>query len=198
MDLDLVLTLAVLAGTVGAMLSDRLRPDVVALSAAVALGATGREGDVLCFEGDLEDFKRRDVEPYLEILPPRAWRDTDLESPDTTVVEVVLAPRSTLVGKTPRKVHFRARYSMNVLAVWRGGEPLLIGLPDVRLEFGDALLLQGSRERRQMLREEPDLIALPRERGPAIPEVPGNAGPPSPSSASFSPWRWRRCCSPAR
>ena len=132
-----------------------------------------REDDVLHFEGDLEDFRRRDVEPYLEILPPRTWRDTDLESPDTAVVEVVLAPRSALVGKTLREVHFRARYGMNVLAVWRGGEPLLTGLPDVRLEFGDALLLQGWRERHQMLREEPDLIALPRERGPAAPEVPG-------------------------
>ena len=113
------------------------------------------------------------VEPYLEVLLPRAWRDTDLESPDTTVVEVVLALCSMLVGKTPREVHFRACYGMNVLAVWRGGEPLLTGLPDVCLEFGDALFLQGSRERRQMLREEPDLIALPREHKPAIPEVPG-------------------------
>ena len=131
-----------------------------------------RKGDVLHFEGDLEDFKNRDVEPYLEILPPRAWREADLVSSETVVVEAVLAPRSTLVEKTLREVHFRDRHGMSVLAVWRGSEPLLSGLPDLPLAFGDALLLQGPRQRLELLRAEPDLIVLPREREPTTPAVP--------------------------
>jgi di/tricarboxylate transporter len=124
---------------------------------------TIEHGDVLHLEGDLEDFKRRDVEPYLEVLPPRAWRDADLESADTVVIEAVLAPRSALVGKCSREARFRTRYGMSILAVWRGGEPLLSGLSDLKLAFGDALLLQGSRERLEMLRDDADLILLPGE-----------------------------------
>ena len=92
---------------------------------------------------------------------------------ETVVVEAVLAPRSALVGKSPARGPLPRPLRDVVLAVWRGGEPLLTGMPDLPLEFGDALLLQGSRERLAMLRDEPDLIVLPGERGPAAPEVPG-------------------------
>jgi di/tricarboxylate transporter len=118
------------------------------------------EGDVLHFQGDLEEFRRRDVEPYLEILPPRRWREVDLESPGTVVVEAVLAPRSGLVGKTLREVHFRSKYGMNVLAVWRAEEAVVDDLSDLPLLFGDALLLQGPRHLLGVLRGEPDLLLL--------------------------------------
>ncbi len=119
-----------------------------------------RLGDVLHFQGNLEEFRRRDVEPYLEILPPRSWREADLEAPELVVAEVVLAPRSALVGKTLRDAHFRAKYGINVLAIWRGERPLLDELGDLPLQFGDALLVQGPAERLRVLRDEPELILL--------------------------------------
>lgn len=122
------------------------------------------EGDVLVFQGDLAEFRRRDVEPYLEVLPDQDWSEQDLESGRTTVVEAVLSPRSALVGHTLRESHFRAKYGMMVLAVWRGGEPLVEHLPDLTLQFGDALLLQGPRSRLGVLGDEPDLILLHSER----------------------------------
>lgn len=130
------------------------------------------EGDVLHFQGDLEDFRRRDVEPYLVILPERSWREADLESRDTVVVEAILAPRSSLVGRTLREARFRHRYGMTALAVWRGDQPILAELGDRRLAFGDALLLQGPRERLALLSDEPDLIVLTREEDLA-PRRPG-------------------------
>lgn len=125
------------------------------------------EGDVLHFQGDLEDFRQRDVEPYLDILPERSWREADLASRDTVVVEAILAPRANLVGRTLREARFRHRYGMTVLAIWRGDQPIVADLGERRLEFGDALLLQGPRERLGLLRDEPDLIVLSREGGPA-------------------------------
>ncbi|MFO8034970.1 MAG: SLC13 family permease [Candidatus Bipolaricaulota bacterium] len=123
-----------------------------------------QEGDVVLLEGDVEDFRRRDREPYLEILPGRPWKEQDLESEATVVVEAMLAPRSSLIGHTLREAHFRYKYGMTALAVWRAEEPIREGLPDVRLEFGDALLLQGPRERLQVLDAEPDLILLSTEK----------------------------------
>ncbi len=131
-----------------------------------------QEGDVLHVQGDLEDFRRRDVEPYLEILPERSWQEADLESGDTLVVEAVLAPRSTLVGKTLREARFRLRYSMTVLAIWRGDQPIVVGVGDEPLFFGDALLLQGPRERLPVLQDAEDFILLAREEELA-PRQPG-------------------------
>ncbi len=118
------------------------------------------EGDILIFEGNLKDFKRRDVEPYLEILPGRDWRERDLESQTIVVAEAMLSPRSRLIGQTLRGAHFRLKYGMTVLAIWRAGEQVYSKLTELPLQFGDALLLQGPRERLAVLREESDLIVL--------------------------------------
>jgi di/tricarboxylate transporter len=97
----------------------------------------------------------------LEVLPGRAVRhERDLQSATVVVVEAVLAPRSDLLGRSLTEVHFRERYGMTVLALWRAGRPISTGLSELRLQFGDGLLLQGPRDRVPVLRAEPDLILL--------------------------------------
>ncbi len=127
------------------------------------------QDDVIVLEGNLDEFRRRDVEPYLEILPPRQWREGDLESSAVVVVEAVLAPRSSLLGQTLRTSRFRDKFGMAVLGIWRQGRPVRVHLGDLPLQFGDALLLQGPRERIALLATEPDLIVLAgeAERAPA-------------------------------
>jgi di/tricarboxylate transporter len=126
------------------------------------------EGDVVVLEGDVAEFQRRDVEPYLEILPARRWTEDDLETSAVVVVEAVLAPRSGLLGQTLRTSRFRDKYGMAVLGIWRQGRPIRTHLGDLPLQFGDALLLQGPRERIALLATEPDLLVLAGEdeRGP--------------------------------
>jgi di/tricarboxylate transporter len=111
-------------------------------------------------EGDEEDFRQRDVEPYVEFLPTPEWKESDLESQIVEVVEAMIAPRSRLIGKTLRESHFREKYGMSVLAIWRGEEEIFFELADLPLEFGDALLLQGTRDRLNVLADDPDLILL--------------------------------------
>lgn len=118
------------------------------------------QGEILLLEGDVDDFRQRDIEPYLEILPARDWRERDLESPTTVVIEAMLAPRSRLIGQTLGAAHFREKYGMSVLAIWRAGEQIYTDLSDQALQFGDALLLQGPRERLPVLKAEHDLIVL--------------------------------------
>lgn len=128
-------------------------------------------GDTLVLEGDEDDFRRRDVEPYMEFLPEEAWRESDLESQAIEIVEAMLPPRSRLLGKTLRELHFRERYGMSVLAIWRGDRELITDLADQPLQFGDALLLQGPREKLSILRDDPDLILLisPEEAAITVP-----------------------------
>ncbi len=124
-----------------------------------------QQGDIILFAGNVTDVHKHDVEPYFEILPHRDWCEQDLESPAIVVTEAVLAPRSGLIGQTLRQAHFRDKYGMTVLAVWRGGKQIRSGLADLPFQFGDALLLQGPRERLRVLHAEPDhLIVLANEK----------------------------------
>ncbi len=118
------------------------------------------EGDILTLDGDLEDFCSRDVEPFLEILPKHEWREEDLESQNIEVVEAMLSPRSRLIGESLRTARFRKKYGVTVLAVWRGEKEVDENILDLQLAFGDALLLQGPRERLFGLSNDSDLILL--------------------------------------
>ncbi|MBI5192606.1 MAG: SLC13 family permease [Nitrospirae bacterium] len=119
-----------------------------------------QQGDIILFTGKVEDLEQLDMEPYFEILPPLNWSEQDLESPAIVITEAVLAPRSVLIGQTLRQAHFRDKYGMTVLAVWRGGQRIRTSLTDLPLQFGDALLMQGPRERLRILHTEPDIILL--------------------------------------
>jgi len=76
------------------------------------------------------------------------------------LVEVVLTPRSTLLGQTLRGTHFRQKYGLNVLAIWRAGRPYRTGHGEMPLQFGDALLLQGPAEQIPLLQTESELLVL--------------------------------------
>jgi di/tricarboxylate transporter len=118
-----------------------------------------RAEDVLLLTGEPESAELR---ASLDPLPPRNWREQDLESRSVVLVEAVLSPRSDLIGRTLRETRFRDRYGMAVLAIWRAGRSLRTGLTDLALQLGDGLLLQGERGRLPVLRAESDLIVLDR------------------------------------
>jgi len=86
--------------------------------------------------------------------------ESDLESPEIGVVEVVLAPRSHLIGKTLEQVRFRERYGFQVLAIWRDRRPHRSRLGNRTLRYGDALLLQGLRSKISILQSDPDFVVL--------------------------------------
>ena len=117
-------------------------------------------GDVLVFEGDEQDFKTRDVEPLMEHLPAEAWAERDLESRQVEIVEAMIAPRSRLIGESLRSVDFREKFELNVLAIWRRDREIVANLAEETLQFGDALLLQGTRDRLRIAAKDPDLIML--------------------------------------
>jgi di/tricarboxylate transporter len=121
------------------------------------------KGDILLMEGRLEEFRQLDVEPYLEILPMRQYNERDLESASIAVIEAVLSPRSQLIGHTVKEARFREKFSMLVLAVWNGERVIRTRLADLKLAFGDALLLQGPRKKISLLRQDPNLIVLSKD-----------------------------------
>ena len=126
------------------------------------------DGDILILEGDEQDFRRRDVEPFMEHLAPSEWHAQDLQSRAVDVVEAMLSPRSRLIDETLRSAHFREKYGLTVLAIWRAEQEFFVNLADMPLQFGDALLLQGSREKLTVLSGDADLIVLMSKEDGAI------------------------------
>jgi di/tricarboxylate transporter len=84
------------------------------------------------------------------------------------LAEVVLAPHTSLVGSTLKEIHFREKFGLNVLAVWREGSSLQEDIPDLPLRFGDALLVQGEAARLRYLREGRDFIVLEEDPDPVM------------------------------
>jgi di/tricarboxylate transporter len=119
--------------------------------------------DVLVVEGHPQDLAILRGLQELE-MDPRAELDlSDYESDRIGVAEVVLSPHSTLTGRNLRELHFREKYGLSVLAIWRGGKPYRSGIRDMPLRFGDALLLYGPRNKINVLGREPDFLVLTEE-----------------------------------
>jgi di/tricarboxylate transporter len=114
-------------------------------------------------EGQPDDLRILRGLQELEISPGAEVDLSDYESDRIGVAEVVLSPHSTLAGRNLRELHFREKYGLSVLAIWRGGRPYRSRLRDMSLRFGDALLLYGSRRKIQVLGKEPDFLVLSEE-----------------------------------
>lgn len=119
-----------------------------------------RAGDLLLVKGKPESMLALRGLQNLVIDPEIPPDLGELESERVGMVEVVLSPHTNLAGQTPRQLHFREKYGLSVLAIWRGGQAYRSNLRDMTLRFGDAMLLYGPREKLNMLSREPDFLVL--------------------------------------
>ena len=93
-------------------------------------------------------------------LLPRSVDEAELEAAEESqnLVEVVVAPRSTLVGKTPASARFRQRYDATVLALRRGPELVRQRIDHAELRVGDTLLVQATGDSIDQLNDNRDFI----------------------------------------
>ncbi|MDY6765324.1 MAG: SLC13 family permease [Halobacteria archaeon] len=105
-------------------------------------------GDVFMLRTDRDTLMNLIDEEGLDLVPEIEITDEEIEDPDKgqTLVEVVIAPGSSLTGQTLTSSNFRDRYDGTVLALRRGGELIRKRLDDVRLSPGDTLLIQATTE----------------------------------------------------
>ncbi len=81
---------------------------------------------------------------------------------EALIVEGVIGPGSSLIGRNLREVNFRQRYRMIVLAVHRRGKRIREDVAGLRLEFGDTLLLLGADNALNLLRQGEDILVIDR------------------------------------
>ncbi|MBN1568013.1 MAG: SLC13 family permease [Acidobacteria bacterium] len=145
---------------IGVLRGRRIRP-------APGSGEILRAGDSLVVEGKPEHLRAAQEQLGLAFEPAGLDSGVELEDPYIGIAEMLISPRSGVAGRSLREIHFRRKYGLTALAIMREGKPILEGIPETPLQFGDALLVQGPRARIGMMNEEQDFIVL---------EHPGNAG----------------------
>jgi di/tricarboxylate transporter len=116
--------------------------------------------DVLLVEGRVEDLIKVKETAGIEILADVKVGDRDLQNDSIKIAEVLVTSQSDLIGQTLSESNFRARYGMAALAIYRHGHSLREKLGRIKLRLGDLLLLQGSAERLDDLKRNPDLWIL--------------------------------------
>jgi di/tricarboxylate transporter len=120
-------------------------------------------GDKLVIGGRPQDIE---VLKGLRTLQIDRRIDIDLEKlgrGSMQIIEIMLSPFSDLTGKTLRQLHFREKYGVSVLAIWRGDRAYRTNLAEIPLNYGDALLCYGPLERFEMIARDRDFVVLKTE-----------------------------------
>jgi di/tricarboxylate transporter len=116
--------------------------------------------DLLLLQGRVEDILKVKGEAGIEIKPDFKLNDSVLESKDAELFEAMLPRGSDFIGRSLKRLDFRERHGVIVLAINRHGVNLLSKISRVRLRFGDVLLLQGKREQVEALAANGQLLLL--------------------------------------
>jgi len=105
----------------------------------------------------------------ITLVPKAKWADAGTDRASLSLVEVAIAPFSTLEGRSMRDVQFAERFGAIVLAIRHHGRLLHDKLHDMHLGAGDALLLEMPHDRIELLQRDSNFVlvsepALPRYR----------------------------------
>lgn len=144
------------AGLIGLQIVSLTRPGEIAVLAP-APDERVAAGDRLLVQGNpspemLAQYRLRRMDGQHSV--------EDVTSAGITLSELVVAPHSSLIGRSLQQADFRGNYQLNVLALWREGLPINKSLAGLKLRVGDALLVQGDSEQIKLVRRSRDLMLL--------------------------------------
>lgn len=83
-----------------------------------------------------------------------------LETHQQGVAELMILPRSDLVGKTLTEINFRNRYHLHITQIVRRGAVIQNHLAHEVLRFADILLVQGKQEHLKAIKQSAQLLLL--------------------------------------
>jgi di/tricarboxylate transporter len=117
--------------------------------------------DILLVRGEPEDVQHAAAFWNLAIQPARTEDEETIVNQELGIAEVLLPPRSSLVGQTLEESRFGVTYSLNVLGINRHAVDGPLDLRNTVLEFGDILLVQGTWENiRELRKRQRDFVVI--------------------------------------
>jgi di/tricarboxylate transporter len=118
------------------------------------------EGDVLWVRSDLTAMRTLRAADWIHIRHGRTWRDQGLEADDATIIEAVVAPGSSLIGKNLIDADFRNRFGATVLAIRHHDEIRHDRLAETPLAAGDALLIESPKSQLARLKRRREFVVV--------------------------------------
>lgn len=123
-----------------------------------------RAGDVLRVRGNVEKIRKLQEREGIVLKPLRRLQDKDIVSDEVDLIEAVIAPNSSLEGKTLKKARFRDTYGATALAIRHRGTLMHDAVGTTILTAGDVLLVEARKEAIERLKED-DAFVLVSEVG---------------------------------
>ena len=119
-----------------------VRPDASSILAPGPYNRIRAE-DTLVLQGEPDAIlkMRRDLD--LQDAGSVEVGDTTLHSGDVALVEAIIPPGSTLIGRSLMESEYQEHSGLNVVALSKGGKLQGGGIRQLSLEVGDTLLIQG-------------------------------------------------------
>jgi di/tricarboxylate transporter len=99
--------------------------------------------DILLVEGQRDNLLALKNSARIGVEASRMVTDMDLQTEGMRLAEVILMPRSPLIGRQLFSLGLRDQYGIQVLAINRHEETIHRQISQVTLRMGDVLLLQG-------------------------------------------------------
>ncbi len=118
------------------------------------------ENDFLVIESSAQNLFKAQEALNLNIQVDPNFKFSELDTGRSSIVEATLAPRCTMVGRTLQEARFRDQFGFSALAIRREGGVITENLRDIRLRFGDSLLLIGRPDRVEILQKGSEFIVL--------------------------------------
>jgi len=123
------------------------------------VGTTELHSDVdFVAHGKAEDVRRMAEQEGFVLKPQLEVFSDELSQQNSGSVEAVVAPRSSLVGKTLREVAFEERHQVVPMTLYRHQETYRSEITEVQLRAGDVLELHGTWRRLHFLQRDRDLL----------------------------------------
>ncbi len=119
---------------------------------------TVNAASVLAFMGSAENVQAFVAEHDLQLLPQLNNFGELLSPTRAGIVEVVIPPSCSLIGKSLGEIRMRKTYGTSVLAVYRNDQVIHDKLRELVLHSGDTLVVHGSWEDIAVLAKDPNFI----------------------------------------
>ena len=120
------------------------------------------ENDVLRIQGNLRTINELKDRAGVAFGMSVKWRDEDLQSTDTRLVEAVVGPSSPLAGKSLAESRLRENFGASVLAVRQHGTLRHSEFENITLMPGDALLIDVPNDQIEHLTEQRVFLVVSR------------------------------------
>ena len=117
-------------------------------------------GDEIVFKGGVAALMGVKANSGIDVRGEEKLGLEDVRTESAVLMEGILGPESSMLGKSLKELQFRQRFGVLILAVHRKGENLRERFEDERLKFGDTLLVQGPSEKMRRIFRQKDFINL--------------------------------------